>query len=261
MAEAISGNGGVFDSVRALVNDSYVNLKLGLKLDLPTSRETLLDLFDRVRRHDPEMDQFRRYKDEIALETPPSKSPYRWLAVRRQNIRSGVVNPEDPGAAYDLHRHLLDVAPFFLSINALDIDFLEVLFGLDIRVRGNQDQVVFDALLSRTPLGALVDEEHVVDCQPVFGMRVDTEPGHPPLDAFFEVKTRGRSSEAAAPELETPGDDPISVYLTLRQSGGFEDVKKLSAAYTRLINAGEELLQDRVLPRIVVPIREATSTF
>lgn len=260
MAEAIDGGvgdlGGVFESVRALVNDTYVNLKLALKLDLPTSRETLLDLFDRVRREDPQMDQFRRFKDEIALETPPQHTPYRWLAVRRQNIRSGVVNPENPELAYRLHRHVLEVAPFFLSISALDVEYLEVLFGFDIHVKGNQDQIVFDALLSRTPLGTLLDGESVVDCQPVFGVRVGQA-----TEAFFEVKTRGRAEDADPPDMEPLGAEPVSVYLTMRRSGGFENVRDLAGAYTSLVTAGEELIQDRVLPRIVVPIREAMTGF
>src|ERR1044071_1206808 len=60
------------ESYRALSSDFYVNLKLNLKLDLPRERQTILDLFDRVRRQFPSMNQFRRYRDELALEAEPA---------------------------------------------------------------------------------------------------------------------------------------------------------------------------------------------
>ena len=72
-----------------LCSDFYVNQKLALKLDLPTGRETVLSMFDRVRRELPMMDRFRRYDGELALESPEADSEYSWLALRQTSIRSG----------------------------------------------------------------------------------------------------------------------------------------------------------------------------
>jgi len=55
------------ESYKALCSDYYVNLKLQLKLELPRNRETVLDLFERVRKQFSSMSSFRRYKDELAL--------------------------------------------------------------------------------------------------------------------------------------------------------------------------------------------------
>ena len=63
------------NSIGALCTDFYVNQKLGLKMDLPTARETVLDMFDRVRKSVPSMDRFRRYEGELSLESPMSKQP------------------------------------------------------------------------------------------------------------------------------------------------------------------------------------------
>ena len=56
-------------SLGALCTDFYVNQKLALKLDLPSARETVLDMFDRIRKELPNMDRFRRYDGELALES------------------------------------------------------------------------------------------------------------------------------------------------------------------------------------------------
>lgn len=92
------------NNLGALCTDFYVNQKIALKLDLPSRRETVLDIFDRVRRELPGMDQFRRYDDELALESPVEDAQYSWLALRRTSIRSGWVNPELLERAYSTLR-------------------------------------------------------------------------------------------------------------------------------------------------------------
>ena len=111
-------------SFGALCSDFYVNQKISLKMDLPTGRETVLDLFDRIRREFPSMDRFRRYDGELALEAPEQSSHYSWMALRRTTVRSGSVNPDSLEQAYKLHRLVLEVAPYFLSISPLDIEFI-----------------------------------------------------------------------------------------------------------------------------------------
>ena len=145
------------DSYRALASDFYVNQKLSLKLDLPRERQVILDLFDRVRRQFPSMNQFRRYRDELALEAEATAAQHRWIAIRTNNIRSGAVNPSDLEEAYTVHRHVLDVAPFFLSISPLDVDYLELLYGFDLLTDRNHDEIVYEALVAESPLASLLD--------------------------------------------------------------------------------------------------------
>ena len=54
-------------SFGALCTDFYVNQKIDVTMDLPTTRETILDLFDRVKKVVPVMDRLRRFDGEIAL--------------------------------------------------------------------------------------------------------------------------------------------------------------------------------------------------
>lgn len=237
-------------SLRALVSDVYVNLKLSLKLDLPKERESVPEFFDRVRRQYPTMAELKRYRDELALETSGgSDEPYRWLAVRSKSIRSGVVNPDAWENAHALHEHVLEVAPYFLSISSLDIESVEVLFGVDLLSAGNHDEVVFDALVAGTPLANLMDSDaRVSDCQPVLSWTVGVGAG---VEVQYEVKTRlhGRGSS------DQP--EPLSVYLTCRHSGAVSELSELVRVYRSLSALGERLVSDRVIPHLVMPIRDS----
>ena len=241
------------ESYRALCSDFYINQKLSLKLDLPRERQTVLDLFDRVRRQYPAMSQFRRYKDEVALESEPSADQNRWVAIRTNNIRAGMVNPESLADAYTLHAHVLDVAPFFLSISPLDVDYLELLYGFDIQTERGQDEVVYEAIIAQTPLAGLLDvaDARISDCQPLFGMTLKDAAGE--IEVSYEVKTRssGRGGR---------GDEPISIYLTLRKFSPVTEVRQLPEVLTQMSRLGEDLVESRLVPHLVVPIRDAAGS-
>lgn len=244
------------ESYKALCNDFYVNMKLALKLDLPKSRETVLDLYERVRKQYPAMGNFRRYRDEFALESPQTDMPHRWAAMRGNYIRCGTVNPPSMREAYALHRTLLDVAPSYLTISPLDVDYIELLYGFDLVAGGNHDSIVLDALLQGSPLSALIDVPGAtpIDFQPMVGVtltrRGDTE-------VFFEVKTRPSATHIVR---DSEAGDPISVYLTLRKFGPVLELEELPRLFSMLCEKGEELVQQRVIPGLLVPIREAIAS-
>jgi len=237
------------DSYRVLCSDFYINQKLNVKLDLPRSRDTALDLFERLRRQFPEMSSFRRHKDELALESPARDVPHRWAAVRSNNIRSGVVNPENEEQAFGLHRSILEVAPYFLSISPLDIEYLELLYGFDLAATGSHDRIVADALLAGSPLAALADLPggQLVEFQPLLGALLN-DTGD--IEAHFEVKTRSGQREGSATE-------PISVYLTLRRYEPVRDVAELSERFEELAEKGQQIVADRVVPGLLQPIKDS----
>jgi len=250
----------------AYAGDFYINQRLNLKMDLAMRRDTVLSLFDRVRRDQPRMDRFKRYTDELALESRPmedaSGAAQQWVAVRKTSVRSGTVNPESPEAGCRLHRLVLESAPYFLDISPLDIDHLEVLYGFDLMAGGNHDSIVFNALYSNSPLAALIDgldtrhdrTHRITDCQPMVGIGLNDEGD---LQAHFEIKTRsgvrhGRNGDSR--------EEPISVYLIVRKYGPFNDVKELVEIFNSLTARGEEMVDSVVLPKLLVPIREAIVT-
>jgi len=242
------------DSFRALCSDFYVNHKLSVKLELPRTRETVLELFERVRKRFPGMTQFRRYRDELALETAQNQVPQRWLAVREASIRAGAVNPDQWADAYALHRHVLEVVPYFLTISPLDVEFVELLYGFDLECSSNHDAVIYDALLSGAPMGELLDipDATPVDCQPLLAVAIGEDSR---CEAQVEVKSR--SSPESAREGAPEPVEPISIYLTVRRMGPFESVSELPATLDDLAERGEDLVEQRVVEKVIVPLRDA----
>ncbi len=268
-----------------LCNDYYLNQRLMLKMDLHIRRDTVLSLFERVRRERPQMGRMRRYTNELALESnaEASDTSYQWMSVRRTSIRSGSVNHQKDADAHALHRLALETAPFFLDMSTLDIEYAEVLFGFDLLASGNHDSIVFNALLAGSPFAAICDRPGLIptDCQPIFGMAL-REDGS--VQAHIEIKTRtgghgtgggwgsggrmrgrslgnsgceGATGAAGIGRGDEPVEYPLSLYLVLRRYGLSGDIRDLPSVYNTLVAHGEELLERRIVPNLLMPIREA----
>ncbi len=233
-------------------SDFCVNQKIALKMDLPESREPTLELFDRLRRHFPRLTRVRRVEGEVALESAHDEGDFLWLALRQTSIRSGHVNPKSMDEAYKIHRTVLDTAPWFLSISPLDIDHIELVFGFDIETDSQRDGVVYEALLANSPLGSLLDCDHdePIDIQPFVGISLTPDRE---LQASFEVKTRPRLSDSHPTAIS----EPISVYLTVRRNGPLRTLEELPTIFATLCGHAERLAEQRAIPHLVVPIRQA----
>ena len=238
------------ESFRALCSDFYINSKISAKLELPGSRETVLELFERIRHEFPTMSGFKRYRDELALESPTSDLPHRWIAVRQNTVRAGVVNPQNAVAAYSLHKRLAETVPYFLSVSPLDVESVELLFGFDLSAGGNHDAIVAEALLGGSPIARFAElgAGGVHDCQPLLGF---THPEDASIDVLVEVKTRG--AEHHAPDAS----EPISLYLTVRRTCRSGPLEDMPAHIEALAEAGESLVTERLVPHLLTPLREA----
>lgn len=244
-------------SYGALCDDFYINQKLSLKMDLPTDRETLLHLFDRVRKSMPGMDRLRRYQAELALECTRRDAEYRWLALRRNSIRTGHVNPQGMTEGFELHRLILELAPYHLTISPLDVDYLELVLGFDLECKANHDDVVYEALFSSAPVSPLLRMKgaRVVDVQPVFGASL-TEKGD--LQCFFDVKTRLKNRRGKASRFR---DEPISILLTLRQYGPINEISELGPQLDMLSAKAQDIATRQLIPHLLTPIaRQITSS-
>ena len=241
-------------SYGALCTDFYINQKLALKMDLPTERETLLHFFDQVRKTRPGMTRFRRYEDELSLESSRREAEYTWLSLRQSSIRTGHVNPQSMEDAYAFHSKILEIAPYYLTLSPLDIDYLELVFGFDLECTGNHDDVIFEALIASSPMGELMrptdstPNAKILDVQPVFGMNL-TEDGQ--MQAYFEVKSRRRSRRGSGKRYR---EEPISIFVTVRGYGPTEKLDDLPAACAALAEQCETLVNERLIPNLLNPI-------
>lgn len=231
-------------------SDFYINQKLALTMDLPEGRESVLDLFGRIRRELPFLDRLKRYDGEYALESEEVRGSYAWVAMRQTTLRSGWVNPERPEQAYRLHRLLLELAPYFLSVSPIEIDHLELVFGFDFEVDRDRDEIIFEALLADSPLAEMIDRsrETVIDAQPCIGISIEDDPR---IRSFFEIKSR--PTQPGGPDSK----DPISVYLTTRAVGPLKTLDELPSVFGALAGHAERICEERLIPSILVPIRRA----
>lgn len=240
------------ESYKALCSDMYVNLKLAFHSELDATRQVTVELFDRLRKEFPTLQTFRHVQNELALESAPGITPQHWVAVRGNCVRAGVVNPESFQQAYQLHAAVLELAPYYLGISSLDIDYYETLFGFDIEAQGDHDRIVFESLLRGSPLACLVDEMGAspIDAQPILGVSLGGNGVPKRSEAYFEIKTR-----PSAPPGHTPEGEPISVYLTVRRHGPMDDVTTPKLEFSDLGRCGERIIENSVMPRLIQPIR------
>jgi hypothetical protein len=237
-------------SFGALCTDFYVNHKLTVRMDLPAERETVLHLCDRVRAEIPSMSRFRRYPDEFSLESARKDGHYQWLALQQNSIRTGHVNPQTLGDAYALHRLLMRLTPYHLTISPLDIEHQEMMFGFDLETKANQHEIIREALYANTPLASLLEagDSQPSDVQPIFGLCLDVDAG---LQAFFEVKASTSFSQIRHDRYRP---EPLSILLTIRRSGPVDSVDDLLVHFDTMKDHAEQLATDRLIPDLLNPI-------
>lgn len=286
-------------SYGALCSGFTASQKLLVSMTLPSEREPVLGLFERVRKQRPALRQFKRYSNELALESGPlpgapgqvedsDADSEEWVAMRKRSVRSGVVNPSSMKSAKDLHTLVLQTSPFYLGINPLEVEYLEVCFAFDMDAAGNHNRIVAEALLGNGPLAKFVEKEmeergaQPIDVQPFLGLafgkaqnieaylELKTKTGPTPsdgeesddLDSSFGAETNGRIEFDGADDDEDAleMEEPITVYLTVRRNGPLTSVDELPAWLDDLWSRAERLTDERVAPLILKPLRRAIAS-
>jgi hypothetical protein len=242
-------------SYGSLCDDFYVNMILNTELELPTERDTILHFFERMQRQFPTMNTFyQRDTGEFCLEEDREAGHYRWVTVERDRVCSGNVNPEDMADADEQHKLILELVPFALGISNLDIDSLDVLFGMDFDYRGNHDEIFAEALFVDSPFATLLDLPHAkplgFDPSVLVSLSADCR-----LQAKISLESRTGAYQIRTGKYKE--EEQISLYLSLRQYP--KPGQKFSSAESYLYqrNMCEELMNERIIPGFVNPITGA----
>ena len=241
------------NSFSSLCSDFYVNQKVAFCVDLPKVNEAASDLFDRIRKEIPDFNRIQPFENELTMETSEVDSRYQWVGLRPRSIGSGSVNPVQIEDAYHLHRLLLELMPYYLSVTTLNIEFIELVFGFDLPARENGNEVVMRSLMGNTPFASLVETEGepLLDVQPRLGFALNESCD---LQAYIEVKTRTSAAEAASQFYK---DEPISVFLTVRRNGPLNSEEDYINTFGTLAGHIEHIAEHRVIPDVVVPLHQA----
>ena len=244
-------------SFGALCTDFYINHKIGLKMDLPDERETILHFCEAIRKAVPSMDRFRRYEGEVSLESSRRNEEYRWLSLQRTSIRTGHVNPQSMGDGYGMHQLVIQVAPYHLSVSPLDVDYFELMFGFDLECEADHDEVIFDALYGDTPMANLlkIPGAKPLDIQPLLGASLSDRGD---LQVYFEVKTRTKSRRGSSQHYK---DEPISLFVTVRRYGPMDSIDAMPEVFKQIADQAETLATEGLVPDLLMPIaRQITSS-
>ena len=244
------------NSYSSLADDYYVNAILSTEMDLSGSRETILHYFEQMQKRFPEMRNFyAREKGDFVLEEDKDRGSYRWCSVETRRICSGYVNPGTVEDALAQHRHAMELAPYGLSVSTLDCEALDLLIGFDFFYRGNQNQLIAEALgvcpafekLAVMPGATFIGNE------PSLTLALDPE-CH--IQCRVHVETRTNAYQIRTGDFQ---EEQVSVYITARQYGSLGPNTTYVAAIERLAELCQEVVDGYVAGNVLEPLARAIS--
>jgi len=238
-------------------DDFGVYVYLNTKMELPTGREPVLHFYDAVRKSFPRMTDFeRRENGEYVLEEDRESGSYRWVALESKRLSSGFVNPPTVDDADAQHLRVLDIAPYHLDFNGLDVEALDVLFVFDLAYAGNHDEVVADALAVGSLLENLMQLPggKVINCEPTMMLTLDEQCR---LQARLSIETRTNAFQVRTGQFP---EAPISVYFTVRQYWGRQQFKTFNESYQNQRRLCQEIVDNQIIPSVVRPLQQTIAT-
>jgi hypothetical protein len=231
--------------------DFYINMRLGSQMALPHQRETVLHFFEQIQKAFPNMTRFRKADNgELNLEEDRGRQSYRWMSLETRRLSSGHVNPPSVAEAMNLHKLLLEVAPYQLGISQVEIDYLDVLFGFDLEFTGNHDEIIAESLFAESPLTCLTEEREAraVDFQPTVTVALSEDCR---MQARIDIVTRTNSYQVRTGDYS---DDVISVYLILRRYWGDRPKAPMEKLIMEMAERADGLCTNHIIPKVIRPI-------
>jgi len=240
----------------SLCDDFYVNMNLGTEMELPANRETVLHFFERVQKTYPSMRNFYcRERGDFVLEEDKDKGNYRWCTIESRRVCSGQVNPETIEGAMEQHRLVLDLAPYMLSVSPLDCEALDLLYGFDFTYRGNQNQLVTEALGVSPAMERMAEipGSTVINHEPSLTIALDEE-----CRTQFRLSVETRTNAYQVRTGDFP-EEQLSVYVTARQYGSLGPEKTFVETLGRLGEVCHEMIENHVIENILSPLARTIS--
>lgn len=237
----------------SLCDEFYVNMHLNTEMDLPENREAVLHFFEQIQRRFPRMLNFyTRDRGEFCLEEEKDSGQYRWVATEPRRLSSGAVNPESVESATEQHRAVLELIPFELSISHLDCESLNFTMGFDYTYRGNQNELLAEALGMAPALEKLTElgNNSVLSYEPVIQLALDPECR---TQCRLAVETRTTAYQVRSGEFS---EDQLSVYLTVRRFDSLRVNEDFGEELVRLAGICEKLTDDYLVENVLQPLQK-----
>ena len=108
------------NSYSTLCDDFGTSTYLMSKIEMPTSRETVLHFFEAIQKTYPSMTDFeKRDNGEFALEEDRETGAYRWSSLDTRRLCAGYVNPPAMDDADEHNEKVLEMAAYHLDLGKL----------------------------------------------------------------------------------------------------------------------------------------------
>ena len=238
-------------------DDFYINMNLCTEMELPNNRETILHYFERLQKKYPSMRNFySRDKGDFVLEEEKEKGRYRWASVETNRLCSGEVNPGSVEEALQMHRLVLELAPYMLSVSPLDCEALDLVFAFDFTYRGNHNELVAEALGISPALEKFLDAPNarIINSEPSITLALDSD-----CRVQCRVNVETRTSAFQIRTSEYP-EDQLSVYLTARQYGSLEPNRSYAETLDSLGEVCMNMTQNYLVDSVLAPLARAIAT-
>ncbi|MGN6133698.1 MAG: hypothetical protein ACTHOU_04315 [Aureliella sp.] len=237
----------------AFCDETYVNMHLTTEMDIPQNRDSVLHFFEQVQKRYPQLRNFyARERSEYCLEEEKEAGGQRWVSIEPRRLSSCAMNPATFAEAIDQHCSILDLIPFSLSISHLDCESLNVTMGFDYNYRGNQNDLLAEAL------GLIPAHEKLLDIpgtsilgyEPSIQLALD-EDCHTQCRLAFETRTNPyqvRSGEFA--------EEQLSVYLLVRRVDSLRQGENFVDEMRRLANICTDMVDNHLIENVLRPLQQ-----
>ncbi len=237
----------------SLCDDFYVNMNLSTEMELPANRETVLHFFERMQKTYPTMRNFYgRDRGDFVLEEDKDTGSYRWCTIEPRRVCSGYVNTDSVDSAMEQHKLVLELAPYMLSVSPLDCEALDLLFGFDFTYRGNQNQVVAEALGVGPALEQLpeIPGARIINYEPSLTVALDDDCR---MQCRLSVETRTNAHQIRMGDFP---EEQLSVYVTARQYGSLASESTFGETLQHLEQVCHDVLDAHVIENILHPLAQ-----
>lgn len=237
----------------SLCDEFYINMHLNTEMELPQNREAILHFFEQIQKRFPEMKHFNaRERGEFCLEEEKESGQYRWVSTEAKRLCSGAVNPDSIESAVDQHRTVLQLIPFELSISHLDCESLNVTMGFDYNFRGNQNELLIEALGIVTPFEKLAEigGSAPLSYEPAFQFALGQDCKTQCRLAF---ETRTTAYQVRSGEYN---EEPLSVYLTVRRFDSLTSEEQFGEELQRIADLCEKIADEYVVEHVLQPLQK-----
>lgn len=244
-------------SYSSLCDDFGVSTYVHGKMEMPTSRETVLHFFEAVQKASPRMTDFeKRENGEYMLEEDRDAGSYRWCSLDARRLCAGFVNPPALEDADAHNERILGMAPYHLDLHAMQTESVDVLYYFDFLYQGNHDEVVAEALTTGNTMEGFgqIPGARMLHFQPTMMLALDDGCQ---LQARLSIETRTTAYHVRTGQFP---ESPISVYFTVRQFWGKQSFKTFVESYENQRRVIDELVNSHVIPAVLTPLAQAIST-